>query len=358
MNNSDIKIPEDTFLREDLLNIANCDYIKKLYGKSILITGATGLIGSIFIKSLLLCNKINNSNIKVIALARNKEKAMSIFADDDTSLLKFIFCDITDKIETDEEIDFIIHGASVTNSKLMVTEPVENIKTAIDGTFSILNLAKEKNVSGMVYLSSMEAYGKPNPNLDEVREDDLGYIDCLNVRSCYSEGKRMCECLCASFAHEYNVPVKIARLAQTFGAGVSYNETRVFAQFARSLIEEKDIVLHTKGESTGNYCYTSDCIRALMLILTDGAVGDAYTVVNPVTNITIGDMAKLVAKMSDDKIKVVFDIPKDALKYGYAPSVKLKLSADKIFNLGWRPQYDLSQMYDRLIGSMKISKDK
>lgn len=128
----------------------------------------------------------------------------------------------------------------------MVTKPVETICVAVDGTRNILELAKENDVKSVVYISSMEVYGSPDASLPYVSENDYGYVDILNVRSCYPEGKRMCECLCTSYAHEYNLPIKIARLAQTFGAGVSKNETRVFAQFARSLINEEDIILHTK----------------------------------------------------------------------------------------------------------------
>lgn len=359
MNEQIIESPIDGILQEDLISIAESDLpLTTLAGSTILVTGATGLIGSIFIKSLLCCNRLKNTDIKIKALARSEKKAKSVFGRLlNLDNLEMIYGDITEEIVVDGKVDYIIHGASVTNSKMMVTEPVNTIKTTMDGTYSILKLADEKKVKGMVYLSSMEAYGSPDPSLEKVTEKDLGYIDCLNVRSCYSEGKRMAECLCACYAHQYGVPVKIARLAQTFGAGVSYNETRVFAQFARSFIEGKNIVLHTKGESTGNYCYTADCIRALIYILISGEAGEAYTVVNPETTITIGDMACMISDMSGGRIKTVFDIPEDALQYGYAPTVKMHLSADKLMSLGWKPTYDLPQMYKRLINSMKISKE-
>lgn len=359
MSEQIIESPIDGILQEDLISIAESDIpLTTLAGSTILVTGATGLIGSILIKSLLCCNRLKNTDIKIKALARSEKKAKSVFGRLLTlDNLEMIYGDITEDIVAPGKVDYIIHGASVTNSKLMVTEPVDTIRTTMDGTFSVLKLADEKKVKGMVYLSSMEAFGSPDPSLEKVTEKDLGYIDCLNVRSCYSEGKRMAECLCACYAHQYGVPVKIARLAQTFGAGVSYNETRVFAQFARSFIEGKNIVLHTKGESTGNYCYTADCIRALLFILTAGNAGEAYTVVNPETTITIGDMACMISDMSGGRIKTVFDIPEDALKYGYAPTVKMHLSADKLMSLGWKPTYDLQQMYKRLINSMKISKE-
>lgn len=148
----------------------------------------------------------------------------------------------------------------------------------------------------------MEMYGTPDPALPCVTESDYGRVDVLQVRSCYPEGKRMCECLCAAYAHEYQLPVKIARLAQTFGAGVSTSEGRVFAQFARSLMKGEDIVLHTEGKSYGNYCATCDCVRGLLTILLRGVNGEAYNVANEKTNIRIRDMAQMIADQSGGKI--------------------------------------------------------
>lgn len=353
-----IESPRDYILQEDLENIANSDIpLEKLGNSTILITGATGLVGSQVIKALLCCNRIKNSNFKVLAVVRNLETAKEKFGElANNENLKFVVNDVTNPFDLEDDIDYIIHGASVTNSKQMVTYPVETINTTILGTTNILELAKQKNVKNAIYLSSMEMYGAPNPDLEIVNEKDLGYIDCLNVRSCYSEGKRMAENLCVAYSHEYGVNVCIARLAQTFGAGVGYGESRVFAQFAKSLIEEKDIVLHTTGESYGNYCYTADCVRGLLFLLAYGKSGDAYNIANPNTSIQIKDMAQMIADKSNGKIKVVFDIPEDALKYGYAPPVKMKLGSAKLQGLGWKPQYNLPEMYDRLIESMVLSK--
>ena len=199
----------------------------------------------------------------------------------------------------------------------------------------------------------MEMYGVPDAGLPKVQEKDLGYIDILNVRSSYSEGKRIAECLCASYCDEYGVPVKIARLAQTFGAGILQQDNRVYAQFARSVLNKRDIVLHTEGKSYGNYCYTTDAIRALILLLNKGENGQAYNVCNEETTTTIADMAKMVnQEFGDGSIKVIFDIPKDQKTYGYAPDVKMCLSSEKLRMLGWIPQYSLSQMYERMIAYM------
>ena len=229
---------------------------------------------------------------------------------------------------------------------------------ALDGTRNVLELARRSKVKGFLYLSSLEVYGVPAEGHVKMQESEAGYIDSMKVRSCYSEGKRMVECLCASYASEYGVPVKVVRLSQTFGAGVAYVDGRVFAQFARSAIEGTDIVLKTKGETLRNYCYTADAVTALLLVLVNGSVGEAYNVANKDTAISIADMAKFVCdKFSGGRSKVVFDIAEDATKLGYNPVVKICLDTAKLEGLGWKAEFGLEEMFRRTIESMKLERD-
>lgn len=351
-----IECPRDRVLQEDLENIALSDLpFDELRDSTILITGATGLIGSQLVKSIVCCNRLRSTNIKVIALVRNIEKAKKMFKDIyDNKMVQFIIADIMDEIVIEDKVDYIIHTASVTTSKIFVTKPVHTIDTMILGTKNVLELARNKSVKGFVYLSSMEVYGVTDSELESISESDLGYIDILNIRSCYSEGKRMAECMCAAYAHEYGLKIKIARLAQTFGAGVDYTENRVFAQFAKSVINKTDIILHTEGKSVGNYCYTRDTIKALFLLLIKGESGQAYNISNEDSNTTIKDMAYMVVNdIANGDIKVIFDIPKSLQEYGYAPDVKMKLSSEKMKLLGWKPEIGLEESYRRMITSMR-----
>lgn len=341
------------YLNEDLEKLAEYLNSEGFGSSNFLITGATGLIGSLCVKAIIEHNKKYDTTINVTALARNAEKVKSIFADelDDNEHIEnvnFIYQDISEPIADWIECDYIIHTANSTTSKFFMTNPVEVIESIYTGTKRILDFGVRKKVKGIVYLSSMEVFGRVISD-KRIEENQLGFIDIQNIRSCYSEGKRLAELMCKSYASEYGLPVKTARLAQTFGAGVPKNENRVFAQFARSAMNGEDIVLHTKGESVGNYCYTQDVIRALLLLLKNGESGEAYTVVNEETTRTIAEMARLVAdKFSAGKSKVVFDIPKDNM-YGYAPDTKMRLSASKLSALGWKATVDLEEMYRRML---------
>lgn len=346
MDWNDMDVLERDF--EDI-SLSNVDF-GQLSDKKVMITGATGLIGSLLVKSLLYCNDKYNLGIKIVACVRNKQKAQSVFGDLVGKNVELCISDLCDGIiEYDGQVDYIIHTASVTNSKMMVTKPVDTALIALRGTNAVLEYAVKNNVGSVIYLSSMEVYGQVGTS-EKIAENTLGYVDLKNPRSCYPEGKRMCECLCTAYAYQYDLNVKIARLAQTFGAGIAREENRVFAQFAKSVINNQDIVLHTTGQSEGNYVYTSDAIVAILTVLLKGEKGEAYNVSNEESHMKIIDMAKMVANdVANGKIKVVLDIPDDALKFGYAPDTKTWLDASKLRNLGWSAKVSLREAYTRTI---------
>lgn len=344
-------------LEEDLIQIANELKNLQFEQKTFFITGATGLVGSILVKAILAANRMFDWDNRVIAMVRNREKADRIFGQcHENDRLEYYIGDVTAPVVCDQDIDYIIHAASETKSLNMVQYPVETLWTTVCGSKNVLDFAVEKQVKGMVYLSSMEAFGQTDSSLNYVMEKDLGFIDLENVRSCYPESKRLVENMCTCYAKEYNVPVVVARLAQTFGAGVDPLEGRVFAQFAKSAITGQDIVLHTRGNSYGNYVYTADAAKAIFLLLKKGKYGEAYTVVNEETVMRIRDMAEMVAhEVAQETIKVVFDIP-EKNKYGYAPDVVMKLDASKLRDLGWAPEKGLLEAYQRMISDWKSVK--
>ncbi len=338
-------------LTEDVQRFAEqFDLCEQLRGKSFLITGATGLIGSVMIKCFLALNHQKLLNTKIIAVIRNIEKARHVFGDEFDEI-KFVIIEMN-QIMPDiiiDKVDYIVHLASPTSSKYFVEHPVETLRTAIEGTTAILEFAKITQVKGMVYASSLEVYGS-NHTDDWISENFQGYVNPIEVRSSYNIGKRTCECLCHSYAKEYDVNVMMARLTQTFGAGISETDNRVFAQFAKSIIKNDNIVLHTSGASAKPYCYTTDAVRAILYLLLKGKKGEAYNIANKDSYISVHDMAQMIKNEFNSNIDVVIAPQKDL---GYAPETKLRLDTHKIESLGWKPIFCLREMYARLISSMR-----
>lgn len=310
---------------------------------SVLITGATGLIGRALVQHL------SRQGIRIYACCRSSEKFKAYFHGYDNIIP--VYGDICSLDINNLDPEYIIHAASTTTSKDFVDKPVETIRTAVGGTLNILDQCKDKKLNGFVYISSMEAFGITPTDDRVIHETDLGYIDVMSTRSSYPESKRMCENLCVSYAAEYGVPAKVIRLAQTVGPGVSYTDNRVTVQFARSVIEGKNIVLKTEGKTKRPILYIDDAVSAILTVLEKGKPGECYTAANPDTFCTIRETAEaIIHEIAQDKIKLVFDLDPNA---GYAPDICLNLNADKLKALGWEPKVGLVESYRRLIESLR-----
>ena len=234
-----------------------------LSGRRVLITGATGLIGFNLTAALAA-----RGDVTVLAGVRNREKAEALFAPltQGREMIQIVDLDVLRPVRVEGEIDYILHCASQTDSKGFIQRPVETIDTALTGTRAMLALAREKQVKGMAFLSTMEVYGHP-PKGHRVTEGEIGALSPLEVRNSYPLSKIACESLCVAYAREYGVPVTILRLTQTFGPGVAYGDGRVFADFARHALEGTDIVLHTLGETSRSYLSTADAVTAVLTAL-------------------------------------------------------------------------------------------
>lgn len=323
---------------------------ESLRNKTFLITGATGLIGSVMVKCLLALNRKWALGIKVIAVVRDFVKAKTVFADEfaEIEFRNLNLNDITPST-IDIDVDYIVHLASPTASKYFVEHPVETLRIALEGTTAVLEYAKNVDIMGMVYASSLEVYGSNDTN-EWLDEDFQGYVNPVEARSSYNMGKRASECLCHAYAEEYGVPVMMARFTQVFGAGISESENRVFAQFARSVIQGSNIEIHTEGLSSKPYCYTTDAVSAILYMLLKGQKGEAYNIANKDSYISIRDMAYMLRDNFNQNISVSI-CPKE--NQGYAPQTKLRLNTEKIEALGWQPHFNLHQMFERLLMFLK-----
>ena len=338
----------NSILLEDIektINDKSIDW-SKLEGRTILITGATGLLGTIIVKTLQKYNENHLIKIKLILVVRNIQKAKELFGED--SNIEYLEASMENYRPLELKIDYIIHMASPTKSKFFITYPVETIESIALGTKNMLEQAKISKVKSFVYLSSMEMYGIIDDS--NVTEDKLGYINNLEERSSYSETKRFAELLTYTYFKEYGVPAKIARLAQTFGAGISKEENRVYKMFCDCILNKKDIVLKTTGTTIVNFCYTTDAIKGIIKTLLDGKDGEAYNIVSDNINMTIADCAKwLVKEYANNEIQVRVEIDSKA----FAPDNKMILNNEKIKSIGWEPEYNVLDGYSRLIKYLK-----
>lgn len=316
-----------------------------LMKENYLLTGATGLIGSALLRKLVA------EGSSVTCPIRNKEKAKGLFDGDVYNKVQWIEMPLETYLKDMEDgFDYIIHCASPTASKYFVSNPVETLSFNIATTTAIMEYAKNHSVKGVLFLSSLESYGTVTEGDTLIDEDYQGYVNPLEVRSSYNIAKRTCECLCHAYSQEYNVPVKVVRLTQIISSKVAQEDMRVYAQFARSAAREEDIILHTEGTSARQYLYIDDAVEALITVLLKGRSGEVYNVANEDTYISVREMAEFVQKNFNPEHKVVIQKRDDM---GYAPVTKLRLSTQKLRDLGWSPRYGLYEMYDALIKELK-----
>lgn len=337
---------------EDCQRIGELDFIdwEQFNEKTILITGSTGLIGSNLVNAFAYNSQKKGLRIKLILPVRNVPAAREFFSWTDAEIISY---SLGTELRIESSVDYIVHLASPTGSKFFTEKPTDTMLTNIEGYRVLLDWAAKHPVRKFVGLSTMEVYGFPVKG-HKVVESELGSFETMSVRNSYPVAKIACEALCNSYYAQYGVPSLILRATQTFGPGVKYDDGRVFAQFMRCAVEKKNIVLNSQGLTERSYLYTADAVSAILVSLLKAAPGQAYTVANPNTYCSIKDMAQMVAdEIADEKIRVVFDIAEDIEKLGYAQTLYMDLSVEKIEELGWKPMVGLQDMFIRMIDGME-----
>lgn len=338
----------NTILKQDIEDfVQSFKLSNRLSHAKFLITGATGLIGSILIHTLIALKQ----DIHIVAPLRNIKKGRDLFSEMELCYIQFVECDLA-KYDYSHihGIDYLIHCAAPTSSIFFVEHPVETFNIIYQSTYQLLEYAKSNQIKGFVYLSSLEVYGNITDDSTLITENMQGYLDPTATRSSYPMAKRATENLCCLYAAEYGVNVKIARLTQTTGAGISEDDNRVIVQFCRLASQNKDIILHTSGNAARPYCYTIDSISAILYILLNGQSGKAYNVANENSYISAKELAIYIKDNFNKDIHVRFEL-NDGM--GYAPETKLKLSTKKLRSIGWTPQYSLYRIIDNLIKSLR-----
>ena len=334
-------------LEDDLKTIIAEDLSwEKLKNKTVMITGASGMVGSYMLYVLLMLNDEKHYGIKVDAVMRNVNKLPEEIRNRED--VNVVVADVTKDIPDVGDIDYIIHAASPASPLIMQNQPVETIAANTIGTFKTLELAKEKNAEGYLFISSREIYGQPDEGQEFFYENTYGFVDQLNPRSCYSEGKKAAETMCVCFHEEYGLNTKIARLAHTYGPGMSIYDGRVQADFLKNVYHNEDIVLKSEGTAVRTYTYIADAIAGMYRILLDSE-DIVYNIGNEAGKVSIRDLAEILVSIYPERgLKLVFDIPEGGTK-GTAPYTLGILSSEKLRKLGWNPKYSVKDGFKRTL---------
>lgn len=322
--------------------------VEELRGKTVLITGANGLIASTVADALMWLNDECGWNTEVCALARTKAKIEARFREHlGKQHFHIVLQDVTAPLESlDCRLDYVIHAACSAHPMAYSKTPVEIVRANIQGTQNLLEYMTKHGGGKFLFVSSSEVYGE-NRSVESIRETDYGFIDILNPRSCYSESKRAAETLCASYSKEYGIETVCVRPGFIFGASITEDNSRADAQFLRKALSGEDIVMKSAGAQLRSYEYVSDASSSILSVLTRGENMNAYNIASPISSATIRAFAETIAEESG--VRVVFEDPDAVEKAGYSVISRCILGAEKLCALGWEPAVTLREGVRRMI---------
>lgn len=335
---------------EDVCYVAELDLPwDSLKNKNILITGATGLVGSFLVDVLMQKNE-EGLNCTVYALSRDADKAAKRFNKWEANhLLKYIKYDIQHPLVRDDldTIEYILHMASNTHPMLYATDPIGTIATNIIGVQNMLDFAVQHKATRFAFISSNEVYGENRGDVELFDEEYCGYINCNTLRAGYPESKRCGEALCKAYKSQKGLDVVVPRVTRTYGPTMLMSDTKAISQFIRKGIAGEDIVLKSAGTQYYSYTYVSDAVSGLLYVLLKGDNGEAYNIADEASDIMLKDLAKTIADISGTE--VVFELPDAVEAAGYSKATKARLNGNKLKHLGWKAKYDIRSGIERTL---------
>ena len=315
--------------------------IENLYGSSILITGATGMICSAVAEVLFILNKEKNAKMHIILAGRNKDRLQKRFyCFEEGKDYSFCHYDASSVTPIKIKADYIIHGASNANPGKFAKEPVETMLANIIGLNTLLKSAISNNTKRLLYISSSEVYGRKEEKRP-YKEEDYGFVDILNSRASYPSSNRAAETLCVAYSAEYGLDTVIVRPGHIYGPTITSSDSRASAQFTRQAKAGENIVMKSAGKQLRSYCYTLDCASAILSVLINGKNSEAYNISNPNSIVTIREMAEDLAKAGN--VDIVFENPSDIEKKNYNLMENSSLDSIKLEKLGWRPTFNMKE---------------
>lgn len=338
---------ENDLYLEDIKYVCNVGLPwEKLQGKSVLLSGATGLVGS-FLVDVLLSKGLGCT---VYALGRNEEKAKARFSkwSNDEHLI-FIPYDINKPLVRDDmgTVDYVLHMASNTHPVQYSTDPIGTITTNIIGVQNMLDFAVEHHATRFAFTSSNEIYGENRGDVELFAEDYCGYINSNTMRAGYPESKRCGEALCQAYKAQKGLDVVIPRPTRSYGPTMLMTDTKAISQFIRKGIAGEDIVLKSAGTQYYSYTYVADAVSGLLYVLLKGKSGEAYNIADERSDIMLKDLAAIIAGIAGKQ--VVFEIPDAIEAAGYSTATKARLDGSKLKSLGWKAKYDIQSGMERTI---------
>lgn len=325
--------------------IKNIPSIDQLRGKCVMLTGATGLIGSSLVDVLAYLNKEYGYSLHLILAGRDEDRMKRRFQAVCDHSFAFYDAERADRLDIKADPDLIIHAAGNAHPGLFSQQPVETLIGCIEGTRAVLDAAKDHGAR-VCYISSSEVYGRKDAP-EPYKEDDYGFVDALNPRSCYPNGKRAAETLCAAYISEFGTDAVIVRPGHIYGPNITETDSRATAQFTRNAYNGEDIVMKSAGLQRRSYCYSLDCASAILTVLLNGNAGQAYNIANRDSQVSIREFAEEVCKYTGRK--VIFENPSDEEKRGYNLMENSTLDPSLLEALGWKACFDLHSGVKRTI---------
>ena len=326
---------------------------EKLFGKRILITGATGMICSAIADLLLRMNRAKQAGIEVIAAGRSREKVQARFCgftEADGLFYEYFDAAKAEEAKAAGSVDMIIHGASNANPAIYMKEPVETILANITGLDAMLQLALRKSASRVLYISSSEVYGQKE-GMEPYREADYGFVDILSPRAGYPCSKRTGESLCVAYGMQHQLDTVIVRPGHIYGPTITDADNRASAEFTHKAVNGENITMNSPGLQLRSYCHTLDCASAILTVLLHGESASAYNISNPGSICTIRQIAQAFSDAAGTEL--ITKMATEEEKKSYSPMSNSSLSSDRLEALGWKACFPLEKGVKQTVDVLK-----